>query len=86
MSLSIRNLVMIALLAVLVAGLGFRMMASSRESYGPETVAGPGASFATVRGLRIHYKEWGPKDGRPLLLVAGPMAWAGTRTAPWPAV
>ena len=75
---SIRNLVVVAVLAVLVTGIGFRILASSREAYGPETVAGPGASFADVQGLRIHYEEWGPKDGRPLLLVSGAMAWSGT--------
>jgi pimeloyl-ACP methyl ester carboxylesterase len=78
MSPFIRNLVMIVILAVLVTGLGFRILASSRESYGPETVAGNGATFVDVQGLRIHYEEWGPKDGRPLLLVSGAMAWSGT--------
>jgi len=78
MSASVRNLLVIALVAVLVTGIGFRILASSRESYGPETVAGPGATFAEVLGLRIHYEEWGPRTGRPLLLVHGAMAWSGT--------
>lgn len=78
MSPWIRNIVLIILLAVLIAVVGFRVLASSRESHDPETVAGPGALFAEVRGLRIQYKEWGPKTGKPILLVPGAMAWSGT--------
>ncbi|WP_187972209.1 alpha/beta fold hydrolase [Aquibium microcysteis] len=78
MSPSLRNLFMIALVAVVVTAIGFRILASSRESYGPETVAGPGATFADVQGLRIHYEEWGPKDGRPVLFLSGAMGWSGT--------
>lgn len=78
MSPPVRILLTIALVTVLVTAIGFRILASSRERYGPETVAGRGAAFTDVRGLRIHYEEWGPRDGRALLLVSGAMAWSGT--------
>jgi pimeloyl-ACP methyl ester carboxylesterase len=78
MSPLMRNLVLILLLAVIVTGIGFRMLASSREQYDPIAAAGQNAQFAEVRGLRIHYREWGPKSGKPLLLVHGAMAWSRT--------
>lgn len=78
MSPPVRIFLTIAAVTVFVTAIGFRILATSRESYGPETVAGRGATFADVRGLRIHYEEWGPRDGRPLLLVPGAMAWSGT--------
>lgn len=35
-------------------------------------------SRIVVAGLAIHYREWGPADGPPLLLVHGAMAWSQT--------
>jgi pimeloyl-ACP methyl ester carboxylesterase len=69
----------LAILFIAFAALaGFTFQASNRESLPPEQAAGEGARFVSAGDLRIHYSEWGPKDGQPLVLVPGTLAWSQT--------
>ncbi len=78
MSKLLRNLILFVLAAAVIASVTFRMLAGLREQYDPVTAAGTSAAFAEVKGLRIHYRQWGSKDGIPILLVHGTMAWSET--------
>ncbi|QDZ02007.1 alpha/beta hydrolase [Nitratireductor mangrovi] len=72
------RLVLLLLIVAVAALAGLRGWATLRERADPGTAAGAGATFVTVDGLPIHYREWGKTDGRPLVLVHGTMAWAET--------
>lgn len=72
------RIVFLLLVIAILALAGFRGWAAFRETLDPVQAAGPEARFADVEGLRIHYKEWGPADGPPLVLVHGTMAWSDT--------
>lgn len=61
-----------------VALMTFGALALNRESQTPEQAAGAGASYVQVGDLAIHYREWGPADGKPLLLMPGSFAWSET--------
>ncbi len=78
MSTLLRNLVLFVVVAAVIAAVSFRTLAGMRERYDPATAAGANATFAEVRGLRIHYREWGPRKGTPILLIHGTMAWSET--------
>jgi pimeloyl-ACP methyl ester carboxylesterase len=62
--------------AILVAM--FRVAADVRESADARTAAGEGALFATVDGRQMHYKVWGPDNGRAIVLIHGTLAWSDT--------
>lgn len=74
----ITRILLVALVAVAVAVVSFWLLAQMREDRSPVAAAGEGAEFVTVDGLRMHYRQWGPSDGDPLLLVPGSMAWSET--------
>lgn len=57
---------------------GFRAAAMLRETIPPGTQAPAPGRFVKVGDLTLHYREWGPAGGRPVLLIHGTMAWAGT--------
>lgn len=78
MSNLLRNLILFVVAAAVIAAVSFRVLAGMREQYDPVTAAGANARFAEVKGLRIHYGEWGPTKGTPILLVHGTMAWSET--------
>lgn len=65
------------MLVALAAG-GFRVAAMWRETAAPVEAAEQGANFVKVGGLKMHFRQWGPMDGKPLLLVPGSMAWSET--------
>lgn len=76
----VRNLlrVLAALLILVVIGAaGFRLWAGLRETE-PAAAEGWNGRHAMAAGLAIAYREWGPPDGPPLLLVPGTMAWSQT--------
>jgi pimeloyl-ACP methyl ester carboxylesterase len=56
----------------------FAGVASLRETLPPGYGPGEQARHATVDGLRLHYRQWGPGDGPPVVLVHGTLAWAET--------
>lgn len=68
--------VLIILLAIVLGG--FRVMAMLRETQTPLQAAGLNAFFVDANGLKMHYRTWGPTNGRPLVLVHGTLSWAGT--------
>ncbi|MGE0503127.1 MAG: alpha/beta fold hydrolase [Rhizobiaceae bacterium] len=69
----------IALLALVVAApAGFLAWSMVRESKDFRVAAGEGARFVDADGLAIHYRSWGPEDGRPLVLAHGSLAWGET--------
>jgi pimeloyl-ACP methyl ester carboxylesterase len=70
----------LAVAVILVAAVlgGFRVTSMMRETQTPEAAAGPRAFFVKADGLKMHYKTWGPTNGRPLVLVHGTVSWAGT--------
>ncbi len=77
--LGFTTLIIVTLIALAIVGLvAFRVAAAMREAGRPIEAAGAGARYQIVSGLRIHYREWGPADGKSLLLVPGTMAWSGT--------
>lgn len=53
-------------------------MALLRETADPGQAAGEAARFVPVDGLAVHYRQWGPDDGPPLILIHGTLAWAQT--------
>lgn len=67
---------LILVLAVVLGG--FRVAAMLRETQSPQQAAGPNAFFVDANGLKMHYRTWGPTNGRPLVLVHGTASWAGT--------
>lgn len=74
-------LVWLVVAAVVLSGFGLagaRFAASSREMSTPREAAGANALFADIEGGALHYGEWGPKDGRPIVLIAGTLAWSET--------
>lgn len=70
----------LAVAVILVAAVlaGFRVTAMMRETQTPEVAAGPSAFFVEADGLKMHYKTWGPTNGRTVVLVHGTVSWAGT--------
>ncbi|MBO6718746.1 MAG: alpha/beta hydrolase [Rhizobiaceae bacterium] len=56
----------------------FAGMSSLREVLPPGTGPGEQARHATVDGLNLHYRQWGPDDGPPVVLVHGAVAWSET--------
>lgn len=70
-------------LGMVVAAIGLALMtfgylALNRETMTPQEAAGPDARYVRADDLDIHYQEWGPADGRPLLLMPGSFAWSET--------
>jgi len=66
------------LVLAVVTAAGFRIAAMQRETQTASATDGPGVRFVEVAGLQLHYREWGPIDGRPLVLAPGTMAWSET--------
>jgi pimeloyl-ACP methyl ester carboxylesterase len=66
------------LVLAIVIVVGFRLAAMMREEQTASAAEGPGVRFVEVAGLDLHFREWGPADGPPLLLVPGTMAWSET--------
>jgi pimeloyl-ACP methyl ester carboxylesterase len=66
------------LVLTIVIVVGFRLAAMMREERTASAENGPGVRFVEVAGLDFHFREWGPIDGPPLLLVPGTMAWSET--------
>ena len=62
--------------ALLLAGFG--VAASVRQTLPAGIGPGEGARHVTVGDIRLHYRQWGPDDGPPILLVHGTLAWAET--------
>jgi pimeloyl-ACP methyl ester carboxylesterase len=68
-----------ALLVVIgLALMTFGYLALKRETLEPRQAAGPGAKYVRIDDLAIHYQEWGPADGKPLILMPGSFAWSET--------
>jgi len=63
---------------VALALITFGALALNREKLTPQEAAGPGAKYVRLDDLAIHYQEWGPADGKPLILVPGSFAWSET--------
>jgi len=63
-------------LALLVFA-GFYAASIWRESLPPGRNGEPG-QYLQADGLDLHYREWGPKTGQPILLIPGAMAWSET--------
>lgn len=57
---------------------GFRLAANLRETETPQAAAGADGRYVTADGLAIHYKQWGPDNGKPLILLPGSFAWSET--------
>lgn len=77
LSLLARLPLVLIVLAVAVVGI-FRLTAVLRETHDPRVAVGETARFVEVSGLAIHYRQWGPQDGEPLVLVPGTLAWSET--------
>lgn len=67
-----------AIALVICALAGFRTAAMLRETIPAGSWAPSSGAFVEIEGLSIHYREWGPPEGPPVLLVHGTLAWAGT--------
>lgn len=77
----VRVLVSLLVAAVIVLALtltGFRIAAGLRETQTPQAAAGPDARYVSADGLAIHYRQWGPDNGRFLVLMPGSFAWSET--------
>jgi pimeloyl-ACP methyl ester carboxylesterase len=72
------RLVIVTVLIVVATLAGLRGLAALRETADPGQTAGEAAHFIEVNGLRLHYRQWGPEDGPPLVLIHGTLAWAET--------
>ena len=71
-------LLLALVVAVAVTLTTFGYLALQREKLTPQAAAGPDARYVTAGGLAIHYKEWGPPDGKPFVLMPGSFAWSET--------
>lgn len=49
-----------------------------RETADPVSLASEGSRFVAANGLSMHYRQWGPDDGMPVVLIHGTLAWAET--------
>lgn len=56
---------------------GFYAASIWRESLPPGRGGEP-AQYLQADGLDLHYKQWGPDNGQPILLIPGAMAWSET--------
>jgi 2-hydroxymuconate-semialdehyde hydrolase len=56
---------------------GFYTASIWRESLPPGRGGEPG-QYLQADGLDLHYKQWGPDNGQPILLIPGAMAWSET--------
>jgi pimeloyl-ACP methyl ester carboxylesterase len=56
---------------------GFYAASIWRESLPPGRGGEPG-QYLQADGLDLHYKQWGPDNGQPILLIPGAMAWSET--------
>ncbi|MGO4350577.1 alpha/beta hydrolase [Rhizobium sp. RAF36] len=56
---------------------GFYAASIWRESLPPGRDGQPG-EYLQADGLDLHYKQWGPDSGQPILLIPGAMAWSET--------
>jgi pimeloyl-ACP methyl ester carboxylesterase len=72
------RILLLALTIAIAAPLGFLAASAWREDTAASEAAPGNSLSAEVSGLRIRYREWGPKTGTPLLLVHGTMAWSET--------
>lgn len=74
-----RFLFRLGVLAVVVTALAvgwFRMSAYGREDQAVASLLGEGRFVETVHG-KMHVIETGPSEGVPILLIHGPLGWAG---------
>lgn len=79
----------LAFVATFVAG--SMLYVHRHEDATPRSAAPAGGRFLDVEGTRVFARDFGPANGRPLLLVHGTAAWSGTwfslvpalRTAGW---
>lgn len=71
-------LLLTLIVAVAVALMTFGYLALRRENLPPRAAAGSDGKYVTAGGLAIHYKEWGPPSGKPLVLMPGSFAWSET--------
>jgi pimeloyl-ACP methyl ester carboxylesterase len=71
---------LVAVLLVATAGwLAYsRIRIATTETMAREQAAPAGGRWVRAHDVNIHLREWGPVDGRPLLLVHGTGAWNGT--------
>jgi len=74
LAFALGTLVVLGALALMTFG----MLALNRETLTPQQAAGLDAKFVRIDDLTIHYQEWGPADGRPLILMPGSFAWSET--------
>ena len=72
--------ILLLLLAVGIAGwLGYARVRMADVETQPRTgAAAAGGRWVHADDVDIHLQEWGPADGKPLLLVHGTGAWTGT--------
>jgi pimeloyl-ACP methyl ester carboxylesterase len=69
---------LLAIVLVLIAALlWFYTSAELRETQ-PAGRVGHTGTYASVEGEDIHYESWGPRNGPPILLIHGTIAWSGT--------
>ena len=66
----------LAVVAAYVAGSLLYVLLHERTS--PDAAAPAGGRFLAIDGTRVFARDFGPKTGRPLLLVHGTAAWSGT--------
>ena len=57
---------------------GFRVAAMMRETAEPTALSSDGSRLVMADGLSMHYRQWGPDDGMPVVLIHGTLAWAET--------
>lgn len=64
--------------AATLALAGFRAASIVRETSMPREAAGLDALHVRAGDVDMHYATWGPREGRPLLLIPGTLSWSQT--------
>jgi non-heme chloroperoxidase len=68
----IRNLLGLSTLALAITGAAISPANAAKAAVKPVTGAQPSGSYiATTDGVQLYYKDWGPKDGQPVVFSHG---------------
>lgn len=68
----IRNLLGLSTLALAITGAAIPAANAAKAAMTPVTGAQPSGSYITTNdGVRLYYKDWGPKDGQPVVFSHG---------------